>query len=316
MKMKSNGMINKEKIEPNIDTISDQFGRIAIVTGANTGLGYETSLAMVKKGLKVVMACRNLSKAEAAKLRILSEVPNGELEILQVDLSKLESVHHAAEEFRNKHNTLDILVNNAGIMYPPYSKTEDGFESQMAANCFGHFLFTSLLIDLIPDSPDSRITWLSSLAHKTGRIHFDDINSEKEYSKLASYAQSKLACLMYALELDRKLKVAGKKIKSNAAHPGVSLTDLSRNTNKWVYQLMKYTIIPFITQSAADGALPILEASLSTTAEGGQYYGPQGFMEMRGCSGVGIIASHALDNDVSKNLWELSERLTKTNYLL
>jgi len=294
----------------NMDGISDQSGRLAIVTGSNSGLGYETALAMTKKGLKVVMACRSLDKAEAAKQHIFAEVPNGDLEILQVDLSKLASIRSAAEEFHSKHDKLDILVNNAGIMFPPYSKTEDGFESQMATNCFGHFLFTSLLIDLIPDSPNSRITWLSSSAHKTGKINLDDINFEKKYTKMASYGQSKLACLMYALELDRKLKTAGKKIKSNSAHPGGADTDLSRNMSPWALGLIKYTILPFITHSVADGALPTLEATLAPTAEGGQYYGPQGFLEMRGPSGVGTIAKHALDVDISKKLWKISEQLT------
>jgi len=187
----------------NLKKIPDQSGRVAIITGSNSGLGYETALAMAKTGLKVILACRNLDKAKAAKKQILSEVPNGDLEILQIDLSKLASVRSAAEEFRSKNYRLDILINNAGIMFPSYAKTEDGFESQMGVNCFGHFLFTSLLIDLIPDSPASRITWLSSSAHKTGKINFDDINFEEKYSKMASYGQSKLACLMYALELDR-----------------------------------------------------------------------------------------------------------------
>jgi len=300
----------------NMEDISDQSGRLAIVTGANSGLGYETSLAMSKKGLKVVMACRSLEKAEAAKQQINEEVPNASLEILLVDLSKLASVRSAAEEFRSKHDKLDILINNAGIMYPPYSKTEDGFESQMAANCFGHYLFTSLLIDLFPNTPDSRITWLSSSAHKTGKVNFDDINFEKKYAKMASYGQSKLVCLMYALELDRKLKAARKKIISNSAHPGGAYTQLNRNMPKWVFGLMRYTILPFITQPASDGALPILEAALAPAAEGGQCYGPQGFLEMTGPSGVATIAKHAKDIDVSRKLWQLSEQLTGANYHL
>ena len=299
-----------------MENISDQSGRIAIVTGANSGLGYETALAMAKKGLKVIMACRCLDKAEAAKQQIIEEVRHANLEILLVDLGKLSSVRSAAEEFRSKHDKLDILINNAGIMYPPYSKTEDGFESQMAANCFGHYLFTSLVIDLFPDTPDSRITWLSSSAHKTGKVNFDDINFERKYSKMASYGQSKLVCLMYALELDRKLKASRRKIISNSAHPGGVYTRLSRNMTKWVLGLMRYTILPFITQRAADGVMPILEASLSPAAEGGQYYGPQGFFEMTGPSGIATIARHARDIDVSSKLWQLSEQLTGANYHL
>ena len=299
-----------------MDDIPDQSSRIALVTGCNSGLGYETALAMTKKGLKVVMACRNLDKAEAAKQQILAEVPNGDLEILRLDLSKQASVRKAADEFRRKHSRLDILVNNAGIMYPPYTKTEDGFECQMAVNCFGPFLFTSLLLGLIPDTPASRITWLSSSAHKTGKINFDDINFERNYSKIACYGQSKLACLMYALELDRKLKAAGKKLRSNSAHPGGAETNLSRNMSPWILGLMKYTILPFITHSAANGAVPTLEAALAPTAIGGQYYGPQGFLEMSGPSGIASMAKHAQDIKTSKKLWQISEQLTGASYHL
>jgi NAD(P)-dependent dehydrogenase (short-subunit alcohol dehydrogenase family) len=297
-----------------MNDVADQYGRLAIVTGANTGLGYETALAMTAKRMKVILACRSVDKAEVAKLHILAEVPYGDIEVLQIDLSKLASVRSAAEEYRSKHDKLDILINNAGIMFPAYSKTEDGFESQMAANCFGHFLFTSLLIDLIPDSPDSRIIWLSSSAHKTGKINFDDINFEKKYTRMASYGQSKLACLMYSLELSRKLKVAGKKIKSICAHPGGSNTDLSRNMPQWVNILIKYTILPFISHSAADAVLPTLEGALAATAESGQYYGPQGFLEMSGLPGIATIAKQTLDTNVAKKLWKLSEQLTGANY--
>ncbi len=299
-----------------MSNVADQSGRLAIITGANNGLGYETALAMVAKHMKVVMACRNVDKAEAAKQDILAKVPSGDIEILQIDLSKMASVRSAAEEFRSKYNKLDILVNNAGIMYPPYLKTEDGFESQMATNCFGHFLFTSLLINLIPDSPESRITWLSSSAHKTGKINFNDINFETRYTRMASYGQSKLVCLMYALELARQLKIAGRKIKSNSAHPGGAITDLGRNIPRWADRLMKYTILPFITHSRADAVLPILEGALAPTAESGQYYGPQGFLEMSGPPGVATIAKQALDTDAAKKLWELSDQFTGAIYQL
>ncbi|GLR72219.1 oxidoreductase [Agaribacter marinus] len=299
-----------------MEKVPSQFGRIAMVTGANSGLGYETALAMSQKGLKVVMACRNLDKAEEAKQKILVVEPKATLEILLLDLSKLASVRNAVKEFRNKHDRLDILINNAGIMYPPYKKTEDNFESQMAVNCFGHFLLTSLLIDLVPNDPASRITWISSSAHKTGRLNLSDINFTKKYSKMSSYGQSKLVCLMYALELDKKLKKAGKKIKSNSAHPGGAHTNLGRNMPKWLLTLMKSTILPFITHPASNGALPILEASLAQDAEGGQYYGPQGFLEMSGVSGVATIAKHAKDMNKSEHLWRISEQLTGASYRL
>jgi NAD(P)-dependent dehydrogenase (short-subunit alcohol dehydrogenase family) len=297
-----------------MNDVADQSGRLAIITGANTGLGYETALAMVAKHMKVVLACRSIEKAKTAKQQILADIPDGDIDILQIDLSKLTSVRSAAQEFRSKYDKLDILINNAGIMFPPYLKTEDGFESQMATNCFGHFLFTSLLIDLIPDSSDSRIIWLSSSAHKSGKINFNDINFEKKYSRVASYGQSKLVCLMYALELARKLKATGRKIKSKSAHPGGAITDLSRNMPRWVYRLVRYTIMPFITHSAADAVLPTLEGALAATAERGQYYGPQGFLEMSGPSGIATIAKQTLDTDAAKKLWDISEQLTGASY--
>lgn len=297
-----------------IKDVPKQAGRLAIVTGASAGLGYETVRVMAATGLKIVMACRNIDKAEAAKARILLETPAADLEILHVDLSQLASVRQAAEAFRSKHNSLDILINNAGVMALPYTKTEDGFETQMASNCFGHFLFTSLLLDLIPDSPDSRITWLSSSAHKPGKINLDDINFEKSYAKMQAYSQSKLACLMYSLELDRKLKAAGKTIKSNAAHPGGVFTEVSRHVSHWSFKLLKYTLFQLFTHSVERGVLPILEAALAPSSEGGQYYGPQGFYEMSGPPGIATIENHAQDLDTSKQLWQLSEQLTGAIY--
>ncbi|MCW8832796.1 MAG: oxidoreductase [Colwellia sp.] len=294
--------------------VADHTGRLAIITGANTGLGYQTALAMVAKNIKVVMACRNVDKAQEAKYSMLAEVPNADIEILKIDLSSLASVRSAVSEFRRKHDKLDILVNNAGIMYPPYSKTKDGFESQMAVNCFGHFLLTSLLMDYFPDSPNSRITWLSSIAHKSGEINFADINFKTKYSAMASYSQSKLTCLMYALELARKLKAEGKQIKSICAHPGVSNTDLSRNMPQWIHNIVKYTVMPLIAHSPRKAALPTLEAALSPTAQSGQYYGPQGPFQMSGPSGIALIATQAQDTEVAKKLWKLSEQLTGAIY--
>ena len=300
-----------------MDSVADQTGRVVMITGCSSGLGYETALAIAKKGATIIMACRSLDKASTARNRLLAEVPNANLEILQVDLSDLASVRNAAEEFRKKHDTLDVLINNAGIMVPPYAVTRDGFESQMAANCFGHFLLTSLLLDLIPDKPDSRITWLSSGAHKSGQIDFDDINAEKKYSAMKAYSQSKLACLMYALELNKRLKAAGKQILSNAAHPGISPhTQLSRSMPRLVHLLLAHVVIRFMSHSTEQGAMPSLEAAMSPRAEGGQYYGPQGFKESKGPPGVATIAPQARDADVSKRLWELSESLTAAEFSL
>ena len=300
-----------------MDAVADQTGRVVMITGCSSGIGYETALAVAKKGATVVMACRNLEKANTARNLILMEAPRADLETLQVDLTDLASVRSAAQEFRAKHDTLDVLINNAGIMMPPYAVTSDGFESQMAANCFGHFLLTSLLLDLMPDKPESRITWLSSGAHKSGQIDFDDINAEKKYSAMKAYSQSKLACLMYAIELNKRLRAAGKKILSNASHPGISPhTQLSRNMPRIIHLLLAHVIIRFMSHSNEQGAMPSLEAAISPSAEGGQYYGPQGFKESKGPSGVATIASQALDAGVSKRLWDLSESLTAAEFSL
>ncbi len=294
--------------------LPNQAGRIALVTGSNSGIGFEAALGFAQKGCKVVLACRCPDKAEQARQNIRQAVPESVIDTLVVDLSELSSVRHAAEIYRAKYRKLDILVNNAGIMYPPYTQTSDGFESQMATNCFGPFLLTSLLIDLLPDDPASRITWISSMAHKTGKINFSDINSESKYSKMASYGQSKLACLMYALELNRRMKQAGKQVMSNCAHPGAVHTNLGRYMPQFLLAIMARTVLPFIMHPASSGVMPIFEATLSPEAMGGQYYGPQGFLEMKGNSGVATIATQAKDIERGKKLWQLSEQITGAVY--
>lgn len=298
----------------NLNQVSPQNGRIAIVTGANAGLGYEITLSMAKLGMKVVMACRNMEKAESSRQQILALVPKADLEILHVDLSKLASVRQAADVFKSNHKRLNILINNAGIMYPEYFKTEDGFESQMATNCFGHFLLTALLIDRFPDSSDSRITWLGSSAHKAAKIDFENLHFDKSYSKIASYGQSKLACLLYSFELDRKLKIAGKKILANCAHPGGVNTDLSRNMSPFLLGILRRTILPFLTHSIKSGCSPILQAALSKEAQGGKYYGPQGLLEMSGPPGIARVSKNAKDLKIAKKLWLLSVQLTGASY--
>ncbi|WP_096086794.1 oxidoreductase [Agaribacterium haliotis] len=296
--------------------ISEQRGRIALITGANTGLGFELARALAGKKMTVLMACRNQHKAEAAKSRIVAALPDADIAILPVDLSSMTSVRDAAARFKARYSRLDVLINNAGLMFPPYQKTCDGFESQMAVNCFAHFLLSALLFECFPDSPDSRITWLSSKAHTKAKLNFADLNSEQAYSKMAAYGQSKLACLMYALELDRKIKKSGKKILSNAAHPGGADTDLSRHMSPMLMRCLKYTVLPFIMQSAEKGALPVLQAAFSAQAKGGAYYGPQGFMEMTGPAGPANIARQALDIHAAEKLWSVSEALTGTSFKL
>ena len=299
--------------EFDIDKITSQKGRLAIVTGANTGLGLETALHLARKEMKVIMACRNMVKAEKAKHHILRKLPNADLEIMKIDLSHLKSVRDFAVDFLAKHNRLDVLINNAGIMVPPYIKTEDGFESQMASNYFGHFLLTGLLLNTIIKTPNSRIVPVASIAHKKGKINFENLNFEKKYSPTAAYRQSKLACLMFSYELQRRLEKAGLKTLSVAAHPGVSITDIGRNVPKWMYNIA-LPFMPLVTHTPDKGALPIVYAALGADVNGGDYFGPKGFLEMFGKTGKADSTPLSLNEEIAKRLWDISEELTGIKY--
>lgn len=300
------------------DAIPDQANRLAIVTGANTGLGFETVRYFAQKGMRVVMACRSEERARKARSDIEAEIPSAKISILALDLSDLASVQTFASRFRKKHKTLDVLVNNAGIMCTPYARSVDGFESQMAANYFGHFLLTSLLLDLIPDRPESRVVTLSSIAHKQPlrRIRFEDLHWEQGYNKYQAYAQTKLACLMFTRELQQRLQVAGKRLLSLAAHPGVSETELVRTLRPWQVLLMRYSVGPLLFHSPRLAALPTVLAALSPDVEGGGYYGPQGFREMKGQPGRAHVSRCARDDDAARRLWEVSEQLTGATFAL
>lgn len=298
-----------------IDKLPHQKGRTILVTGANSGLGYETTLALVKKGAKVIMACRSLSKADIAKEKIQQHVPNADLEVMEIDLSSLQSVRKFAKDYQDTYDTLDVLINNAGVMAPPFSKTEDGFELQLGANYLGHFLLTGLLLDTIVKTPQSRIVTLSSLVHKDGKINFDDLQSENKYDAMKAYAQSKLACLLFAFELQRRLEKAGNhQTISTASHPGIADTELSRNMPKVIYYLAKYTIAPFFTHAPSEGAKPTLLAAIGE-AKGGEYFGPTGFKEMKGKAGKATATDVSKDENLAKKLWEVSEKLVGFSYL-
>ena len=297
----------------NLKNIPSQKGRTAIVTGANTGLGFETALVLAKKEMKVIMACKSLKRAENAKRRILREEPEADLEIMIVDLRSLSSIRKFVKSFLPRYNQLDILVNNAGIMIPPYSKTEDGFESQMGVNYFGHFLLTGLLFDTLTKTPGSRIISLASNAHKKGYINFDNLNWEKNYSPMAAYRQSKLACLMFAYELQRRLENEGYPTISVAAHPGLSVTDILRKVPKWLLYISQ-PITNLFTHSPANGALPVLYAALGQDVKGGEYFGPQGKNEWTGKPGKVRSTPLSHDKEIARQLWEVSEKLTGIRY--
>jgi NAD(P)-dependent dehydrogenase (short-subunit alcohol dehydrogenase family) len=297
------------------NNLAQQNGRIMIVTGANTGLGYETALSLAQKGAKVIMACRNLSKANTAKASIKKEIPSADLEVMEIDLSDLSSVRNFAKSYQAKFDRLDVLINNAGVMMPPYTKTKDGFELQFGANYLGHFLLTGLLLDTILKTPDSRIVTLSSIAHRNGKINFDDLQSEQRYSASDAYGQSKLACLMFTFELQRRLEKEGhQQTISTAAHPGIATTELSRHMPKLLYTVLKYTVAPFLTHAPAEGAKPTILAAIGK-AKGGEYFGPTGFKEMKGEAGKAASTDLSKDEAIGERLWKVSEELVGFKYL-
>ena len=261
------------------------------------------------------MACRNVSKANKAKKSIEKQVPKADLEVMEIDLSNLNSVRKFAQEFQEKHDELSILINNAGVMMTPYMETDEGFELQFVSNYLGHFLLTGLLLPNLLKTPHSRIVSLSSLIHKNGKIKLDDLQSKKKYNPQNAYGQSKLACLLFAFELQRRLEKAGiSDTISTASHPGVADTELSRHLPKLLNLVLKYTIGPLITHSAKEGAKPTILASIGK-AKGGDYFGPTGFMEMKGKAGKATSSDSAHDKNLAKKLWEVSEELVNQKYL-
>ena len=301
-------------LEPwTIDQAPPQAGRLAVVTGANIGLGLETAKALAGAGCAVVLACRNPAKAEAAKAQILAQHPKASVECMALDLSSLRSVRSFAQTFVQRHQRLDLLINNAGIMMPPYALSEDGFESQLAANYLGHFALTGLLLPLLTATLGARVVSLSSLAHKWSPIQFDDLQFKKGYDKRLAYGQSKLACLMFAYELQRRLSQAGHDTVSVAAHPGVSATNLFQHLPKVVQIFAPLTSLVF--QSAEGGAQPSLYAALGTDIQGGDYCGPHAMGEMRGHPIKVGSNRRSRDTATAAKLWAVSEDLTGVRYL-
>jgi len=294
--------------------IPPQTGKIAIVTGANSGLGYETALGLAKVGYKVVMASRNREKLEKARDKILKKVSNAQLDIMLLDLNELAAVRQFAEEFLARYDRLDLLVNNAGLMMPPYQKTADGFESQIGINHLGHFLLTGLLIDLLNKSSNSRVVSLSSIAHRNGKIRFDDLHYNKKYNAQSAYSQSKLACLMFAYELQRRLDKKEYQVKSVAAHPGVAITNLMQYLPSFMVKVGR-VLGPLLLQPPKMGAMSTLRAALDPTVKGGEYFGPSGFGEIKGPPERVNSTRRSQDREAAANLWELSEKETGIRFL-
>jgi NAD(P)-dependent dehydrogenase (short-subunit alcohol dehydrogenase family) len=303
-----NKMSNNQKWTT--EQMPDQSGKIVIVTGANSGIGYEAASALALKGAAVMMACRSLEKGETAAAQIRSQEPKGEITLKQLDLADLSSVRRFAEAFLAEYQQLDILINNAGVMATPYRKTADGFEMQFGTNHLGHFLLTGLLIDLLRKTPKSRVVTVSSYAHLLGKINFDDLNSEKGYQKWLAYGQSKLANLLFAYELQRRSAKNGKHPISIAVHPGYAATNL-QNTSS----LFSFTN-SFMAQSQEMGALPTLYAATSPEMQGGEYIGPDGFLAQRGYPHKARSSGRSYDLETARRLWEVSEELTGIRFTL
>ncbi|MDZ7689046.1 MAG: oxidoreductase [Halobacteriales archaeon] len=299
------------------ENIPDQTGRRFVVTGANSGIGFEATKALARKGAEVVMACRSTERGEDAVGEIRSEVDYGELVVKELDLASLASVRDFAKRM-NDEEEIDVLVNNAGVMAIPRRETEDGFETQFGVNHLGHFALTGLLLDLIAD--DGRIVCVSSDLHTRGEMDFDDLHGEESYDKWSAYSQSKLANLLFAYELDRRLKEAGSDIRSLGVHPGYADTNLQRRgpemSGSKVRKVMMTTANKIFAQSADAGALPTLYAATSPDAEGGEYYGPGGFMRMRGSPERQKSSESSYDGDDARRLWEVSESMTGVEYEL
>jgi NAD(P)-dependent dehydrogenase (short-subunit alcohol dehydrogenase family) len=293
--------------------IPDQAGRVAVITGANTGLGYETAAALAAKGAHVVLAVRNLDKGKDAATRIAATSPNADVKLQELDLTSQESIHAAAEQLRSDYDRIDLLINNAGVMWTPKSTTKDGFELQFGTNHLGHFAFTGLLLDRLLPVAGSRVVTVSSIGHRLrADIHFDDLQWERSYDRVKAYGQSKLANLLFTYELQRRLAPHGTTIAA-AAHPGGSQTELSRNLPRVLRQIFS-VVEPLIAQDAARGALPQLRAATDPNALGGQYYGPDGFGGMQGYPKVVPSSDKSHDADRQRRLWAVSEELTGVVY--
>lgn len=293
--------------------VPSQAGRLAIVTGATSGIGYAAALALAGAGAQVVLAARDVAKAERARLSIRRLVRESRVAIEPLDTARLASVRAFGDRWRSEGRSIDILLLNAGIAaVPRREETEDGFERQFGTNYLGHFALTGLLLPFVRRADASRIVQVASLAHRSGRILFDDLQRQRAYGPQRAYRQSKLAMLMFGLELDRRLRAAGSPVRSIPVHPGLARTHVFRRGDRagLVQQLAGHGIFSVIGQSAAQGALPLLYAATAPEAEGGAYYGPDGTWELRGHPARADIAAHARDRAVAERLWTVSETLT------
>lgn len=294
--------------------IPDQHGRVIIVTGANSGIGFEAARALAQAGATVVMACRDAERTQPALDQIQQAAPKGTAVFMRLDLADLGSVAAFADAFLDRFERLDVLMNNAGIMALPYGTTVDGFERQFGTNHLGHFALTGRLLDRLVATPQSRVVTISSGMHRSGQMAFDDLQGKGQYAPWAAYSQSKLANLLFAYELDRRLKAAGRATISVAAHPGYTATNLQqvgpRLSGSRLMALVFQVSNRLLAQSAAMGALPQIRAAVDPDLRGGEYLGPSGFKELSGHPVIVQSNARSHDTEAAKRLWAISEDLT------
>ena len=293
-----------------MDNMPDQTGKKVVITGANSGIGFETAKSFLEKGADVLLACRSAERGDAALRALQTLGLQGKSSLLLLDLSSLKSIREFAQHVFREHEVFDILVNNAGVMIPPQSKTAEGYELQFGVNHLGHFALTALLYPLLRNSTAARIVHVSSVAHRFGAIDFDNLRIEKGYRASRAYAQSKLANLLFMRELHRQLHEQQSSIISVGAHPGGTKTELQRH-NWFVYMCTQIGAMP-----TSQGALPSLYAATHPEVQGGEYYGPHAFFEMRGYPRKAVMSSKALDIELGKRLWKWSQEATGMKFLI
>jgi len=299
--------------------IPDQSGRTALVTGANSGLGLQTATALAGAGAAVLLGCRDLGRAETAAEEIRAKTPGATLEVVELDLGDLDSVKRAAEEVSARGSDLDLLVNNAGVMAPPRRETAQGFELQFGTNHLGHFALTGRLLDTLLAAPAPRVVTVSSVAHRAGKMDFDDLNWKESYSRWPAYGRSKLSNLLFTSELARRAAIADSDLVAAAAHPGYAATNLQTSgpgmgpLGLIAKPVMKVANV-FLAQSDANGALPSLYAATAPDVAGGEYFGPDGMGEQRGHPTRVGRTSRASNEEDAKRLWTVSEELTDVTY--
>ncbi len=294
--------------------VPDQTGRVAIVTGSNTGLGYDTALVLAARGAHVVLAVRDTDKGKAAAARLVGRVPRANVTVQPLDVGSLQSIRTAAAELKSAYPRIDLLINNAGVMYPPKQVTKDGFELQFGTNHLGAFALTGLLLENMLPVEGSRVVAVASIAHRIqAAIHFDDLQWERSYNRVAAYGQSKLSNLLFTYQLNRRLAARDEPTIAVAAHPGISNTELMRHVPGSGLPGFRQ-VAGLVTNTPEIGALATLRAATDPNVRGGQYYGPDGFRELRGYPKLVESSKQSHDQDVQGRLWAVSEELTGVTY--